>query len=366
MVTALLAGLLGCPATTPPDSAVPTEPVDTDTPDTAADTGDPDGSDTDPPVPTADTGVPFVPPAPPANLDRWMTGNPADAPVTPQGPGLILMGGGVEPDAAFTWWTPLVNGGDVVVIRTSGSDGYNDYLFSEIGGVDSVETLRVDTAAFANHAYVAWRIETAEAVFMAGGDQWTYLSAWKGTALEDAMHTAWSRGAVIGGTSAGLAVLGDRVFSAEFGTVYPDEVLDDPYNAYMSFEDDFLNLPPLQGWVTDSHFAERDRMGRLLGFVGRWIEDGGPVPARGIGVDEQTALVVGPTGLGEVVGSGSVYVIRASGPADTCDPGVPLQMSAQLWTLSAGDTLTLPDGAASVGSTDLAASGGSTIPVDPY
>ncbi len=358
--------LLACPAPSPATGEPPTPDADTadtgDPVDSPADTGD---SDTGSVESTGDTGV-FVPPIPPADLERWMTGDPADAPVVPHGPGLILMGGGVEPDAAFTWWQPLVNGGDVVVLRTSGSDGYNAYLYSEIGGVDSVETLRVDTRALANDPYVAWRVQTAEAVFMAGGDQWTYIDSWKGTALEDALHDTWARGSVVGGTSAGLAVLGDRVFSAEFGTVYPDEVLDDPYNPYMAFEDDFLSLAPLEGWVTDSHFVERDRMARLLGFVGRWIEDGGPVPARGIGVDEQTALVVAPDGTGEVVGTGSVYVIRSDSPADTCVPGAPLVMQAQLWALSAGDTLSLPSGATSVPVQTLSAEASVLTPADPY
>ena len=79
-----------------------------------------------------------------------MTGEDSDAEVTPLGPGLILMGGGGEPDEAFEWWRNLLAAGDVVVLRASGSDGYNDYLFEEIGGVDSVETLLVDSVELAN------------------------------------------------------------------------------------------------------------------------------------------------------------------------------------------------------------------------
>jgi hypothetical protein len=97
-------------------------------------------------------------PQKPADLVTYVSGDPADADVTPQGPGLILMGGGPDVDAAFTWWKPIVNGGDVVVLRASGDGAYDDYLYQQIGGFDSVETLMVTTTDLANSDYVAWKI----------------------------------------------------------------------------------------------------------------------------------------------------------------------------------------------------------------
>jgi cyanophycinase len=270
-----------------------------------------------------------------------MTGEEADRDVQPTGPGLILMGGGIEPDQAFRWWNDLLQGGDVVILRASGSDGYNDYLYSEIGGVDSVETLLVDTRRLADDPYVRARIEDAEGVFLAGGDQSVYIDAWKGTGLEIALHTVWDRGGVIGGTSAGLAVLGERVYTAANGTVYSDEALADPFDTRMAFDDDFLALPPLVGWVTDSHFSERERLGRLLGFVARGVVDGVADPMRGIGVDERTALVVGPDGEGRVVGRGGVTLVQGTTP-ETCAPGESLVFEAERTVLRAGDTVQLP------------------------
>ncbi|MCA9516876.1 MAG: hypothetical protein KC635_18165, partial [Myxococcales bacterium] len=123
----------------------------------------------------------------------YTTGDPADRDVAPRGPGLVLMGGGAEVDAAFDWWVPLVAGGDVVVLRASGADGYNDYLFEDIGGVDSVETLMVDTRAEADDAWVAERVRRAEGIFIAGGDQWDYARDWSGSALTAALADAWAR-----------------------------------------------------------------------------------------------------------------------------------------------------------------------------
>jgi cyanophycinase len=279
---------------------------------------------------------------PPPRMKRWLTGDPADADVAPAGPGLILMGGGTEPDEAFHWWRPLVNGGDVVILRTSGEDGYNAYLYEQIGGVDSVETLRVDRRALAEDPYVAWRVRTAEGIFIAGGDQSTYLAAWKDTPLHEALAAAWARGAVIGGTSAGLAVLGDRVYSARRGSVVSAEATADPFHRKITFEDAFLALPPLAGWVTDTHFSERDRMGRLVAFVARTVVDGVADPAFGLGVDEGTALLVDGAGAGRVVGPGAVFAVRADGPVAGCRPGSPLSVEVSVATLRAGDAISLP------------------------
>lgn len=306
-------------------------------------------------------------PLAPAELVHYVTGSDADAAVTPAGPALVLMGGGTDVDAAFSWWGTYVAGGDVVVLRTSGADGYNDYLFSDFDAVDSVETLLVTSAALANDPYVAWRVRHAEGVFMAGGDQAAYLTFWKDTALEDALSDAWDRGAVIGGTSAGCAVLGAFVFAAYNDTVYSDEALDDPYNRYMQLDRDFLALPPLARVVTDTHFRERDRFGRLIGFVARVVQDGWSPNPIGIGVDEATALLVDPAGIGEVVGDGSVYVVHANGAPQQCQANATLEYAALSYhALVAGDTVTLPMGTSSAPSAVISASGGVTSPADPY
>lgn len=305
--------------------------------------------------------------APPPALVRYHTGDEADRDVTPQGPALVMMGGSREVDAAFEWWRPRVAGGDVVILRTSGSDGYNDYLFSDIGGVDSVETMLVTTRALASDPYVAWRVATAEGIFLAGGDQSTYLESWKDTPLETAFMTAWARGAVVGGTSAGLAVLGDNVFAAYAGSVTSAEALADPYDTSVTLEPDFLALAPLAGVITDSHFGRRDRMGRLVTFVARWFADGATGPLLGLGIDERTAVVVDDAGEATVMGSGAVYIVYGAAPAARCAPGRTLDYADVAYaTLRDGDTFTLPSGATTVTTQTLDVVDGVLSPADPY
>lgn len=304
------------------------------------------------------------PPVKPRGLVNFVTGDPADAVVPVSGPGLIVMGGGIDVDAAFTWQLQYMGGGDVVVLRTSGADGYNDYLFTDIGGIDSVETLMVTSAELANDPYVAWTITHAEAVFMAGGDQATYLNAWKDTPVEDAIASVWARGGVVGGTSAGTAVLGEFIYAAYNDSVIEDEALLDPYNPYMTFERDFLGFAPLHGVVTDTHFTTRRRLCRLIGFVARVIADGWADAALGIGVDEQTALVIGPDGVGSVLGVGGVHLLHSAGPPQQCSAGETLEYAElALYSLAAGDSVQLPGGVPDgVPATALSASMGALDP----
>ncbi len=306
-------------------------------------------------------------PLPPAALSHWLTGRAEDATVRDPVGGLLLMGGGADVDAAFAWQRDRITGGDVVVLRASGADGYNDYLFTDLGGVDSVETLLIDGVALASDPYVVWQIDHAEAIFLAGGDQAVYLASWQGTPLAAALQRAWTRRAVLGGTSAGAAVLGAIVYSAENGSVYSDEALADPFDARVTLAPPLVTLPPLAAVITDTHFSARDRMGRLLAFVAVAIATGRATAPLGLGLDEATALVVDAAGHGTVLGDGAVYALQPSAPPERCAAGQPLTWSeVALRALRAGDTITLPGGTSAVAAGALGASDGSLVPSDPY
>jgi cyanophycinase len=238
-------------------------------------------------------------------------------------PGLMLMGGGTDVDSAFQWMINKSGGGDFVVIRASGTDAYNPYIYG-LGALDSVETLIIKTRTAASNSFVVDKIRNAEALFIAGGDQADYVDFWKGTPVEDAIHALAARNVPIGGTSAGLAIMGEFLFAAQNGTVYSNEALSDPYNRYMSLDRDFLVLPNMDNIITDSHFVARDRMGRLVGFLARIVQDGWSPEAKGIGIDERTALVVEANGATTRHGSGSAYFLRTPGRPEVCASRTPL------------------------------------------
>ena len=305
-------------------------------------------------------------PEPPAGLTYYRLGNEPLDDAQPQGPGLLLMGGGFDVDAAFQVWLERLDGGDVVILRTSGADGYNRYLYEELGGINSVETLLVDSRELANDPYVLHRINGAAGIFMAGGDQFTYLENWSGTGVEEALGAAFERGALVGGTSAGLAVIGEFVFTAEEGTVYPDEVLEDPYNQYVTLGPGLLSWSSLEGVITDSHFRERERMGRLIGFLARLATDE-EREVLGIGIDEDTALVIDGTGNGVVYGDGGVYLLRnRPGEPTRVEAGAPLSSAVDVWALRAGDVVELPGWETEVSSYVVSAQNEQLTPEEPY
>jgi cyanophycinase len=253
---------------------------------------------------------------------HYLLGNSQDA-VTNAFPGYVLMGGGRDVDFAFKWMIDKSAGGDFVVIRATGTDAYNSYIYN-MGNVDSVETFVIYSKRGANNDFVIQRLIQAEAVFIAGGNQADYTQFWKGTALTETLKTLLFKGIPLGGTSAGVAVLGEFVFSALKGTVYSDEALSDPYNPTITIDQNFINIPLLNQVITDSHFSDRDRMGRLVVFLARIMKDYELTFMRGIGIDEETALMVLPDGSSEAYGTGHVYFLSTDHQPETCDIGVPL------------------------------------------
>jgi cyanophycinase len=255
-------------------------------------------------------------PTKPGNLQVWLTGNAADSGKAPvNGPAMLLMGGGSEVDRAFSDRAyPIANGGDVVVLRTTGSNGYNDYLYNLVSGSlkpDSVETLLLDTRDKADSDYADWVLRNAELIFIAGGDQSAYLNAWKDTRAEDAIRAAYQRGAVIGGLSAGLAVQGEFIYDPDGVTAATSpEAIANPYRNSMLFGNGFLDLPLMNDIVTDTHFAQRDRMGRLFAFMARLRQDNLTAQITGLAVDENTSLFIDRSGRGIVDGSSAAYVVQ--------------------------------------------------------
>lgn len=250
------------------------------------------------------------------DYEYYVTGNSADVSRVTSA-GLLLMGGGTDVDAAFQWLIGKAGGGDIVVIRASGTDAYNPYIY-DLGTVDSVETLIIKTRTAASDSFVVNKIRNAEAVFIAGGDQANYVNFWKDTPVEDAIQAVVAKNAPLGGTSAGLAIMGQFLFSAQSGTVTSSEALANPYNRRVALDRDFLTLPNMNAVITDSHFVTRDRLGRLVTFLARLVQDGWTPQARGIGIDEQTALLVEPDGAASLRGSGAVYFLRTPGTPEIC------------------------------------------------
>jgi cyanophycinase-like exopeptidase len=238
----------------------------------------------------------------------YFTGSSTDLVTIPDG-GTCMMGGASEHDGAMSWFLERANGGDVLVLRASGSDGYNDYMFTDLAvTVNSVETIVFNNASAANETYIQNKIKNAEAIWFAGGDQWDYISYWRDSPIDSLINVALEeRNIVIGGTSAGMAILGNYYFSASNGTVTSADALSNPYNTDMTVDStDFLNINYLTNVITDSHYDDPDRKGRHVVFLARILTDYG-VQAKGIACNEYTSVCVDQNGLAKVFGDYPAY-----------------------------------------------------------
>ena len=272
--------------------------------------------------------------------DDFVLGSTTDVAPTTRG-GLQLEGGGTDQPEAFRWLIDHAGGGDIVVIRASGTDAYNPFI-AKLGQTNSVETIVFHDRSAASDPEVLNRLKHAEAVFLAGGDQGNYVRYWKDTPVEDTLNALAARGVPIGGTSAGLAVLSQFSFAALNDSITSKDALADPYSPKVTIERDFLDMPYLKGVITDTHFVERDRLGRTLVFLARMLQDGLASPARAIAVDSTTAVLVEADGRASVVGKTTAYFMTAAKRATVCQPNTPLSIDdIAVYRVKAGDTFNL-------------------------
>ena len=252
----------------------------------------------------------------------YFTGNSTDMIVSPTPPGgICMMGGATEHDEAMKWFLTRAYGGDVLVIRASGSDGYNDYMYSSLGiNVNSVETIVFNDPSAAFDPYVQDRISKAEAVWMAGGDQWDYVSYWRNTPIDSLINDGIAnRGMTIGGTSAGMAVQGQYYFSAENGTVTSTAALQDPFDTNITVDSAcFIKNNYLQDVITDSHYDDPDRKGRHVVFMAHILQNYG-INAKGIACNEYTAVCIDENGIARVFGDYPTYDEFAYFIAQNCE-----------------------------------------------
>jgi len=245
------------------------------------------------------------------NYTSYVTGNATDFFGSAKG-GTCLMGGAGEQDNAMRWFLQQANGGDILILRASGTDGYNSYLYSDLGiTVNSVETIVFNTAQASTEPYVLDKIQKAEAIWFAGGDQWDYISYWRNTAISDLINEGiTNRKIVVGGISAGMAILGGTYFTAENGTISSANALLNPFASTATLSNDvFLSVPFLSDVITDTHYDNPDRKGRQVVFMAKSQQIGNEI--HGIACDEYVAVCIDTFGIAHVFGEYPAYNEKA-------------------------------------------------------
>lgn len=215
---------------------------------------------------------------------------------------LIIIGGKEDKDHDREILTEVARGvgtGKLCIVSVASAVGdelweiyqkvFRDLGVKEMSHLDVVHrTESIDHKAFE-------AVKDASAIFFTGGDQLKITSELGGTIVLEKIMEIFHRGGVIAGTSAGASVMGEIMMTSGLSDA--------------SFRIGNLRMAPGLGltscMIIDQHFAERGRIGRLIGAVAHNPK------YLGIGIDEDTAIILEDKVRFSVVGSGTVYAIDA-------------------------------------------------------
>lgn len=299
----------------------------------------------------------------------YSKGNAADVTVVTQP--ILCLAGGASDDLWADGWKLLLNasgGGDVVIIRPdTGRGTYESWIYDDSGShnlpkVDSVTTIPLTKASNALSPEAATAVRNAELIFFDGGDQSIYLAMIEGTPLEAALDYALHvRRVPMGGTSAGMALLGGIDFTAKYrpsrksSLVTSELAMKDPTARYVDLDRRTLVPPFLDHVITDTHFSQRNRQGRLVSFMARAVYnnygDINPFNIKGIGADEGTAFCYDTvTGIGKVYGTNSVHFAIGNANIERIATGFSLNW---LWGREAVKVYSIPASANATAGFDL-------------
>jgi cyanophycinase len=218
---------------------------------------------------------------------------------------VIIIGGAedkVRDRVILSRFVTLAGGADarIVVISTASSLGAEAgeryrQVFTELG-VRHIRLLHAVTRQQANEETAVLAVADATGVFLTGGNQLRLSSTIGGTSLADAVLERFRQGAVIAGTSAGASAMSSHMIAFGASGATPKQRM-----AQIA-----AGLSVLPGVIVDQHFQQRNRLGRLLSLIAQ------NPSLLGLGIDEDTAGVVGPDHVMEVIGRGSITVVDGS------------------------------------------------------
>lgn len=259
---------------------------------------------------------------------------------------LLIIGGGSENISsktswnydAFNWAVSQSNNKKVALLHysTTTSSDFENY-FIDYCGASAVKSFVV-SASNANNSSIINEINEYDVFYFRGGDQWYYYSDWRGTLMEDLIRDKYDNGGILCGTSAGLAILSEVMFTAEYGSSYSNLTIKNTNHITIQLSDNFIDVMP--GFIFDSHFTDRGRMGRLISFMAHWKKNRNE-DLVGIGVDEISALAINSDLTATAYGAGSVDIFRLRPETDYKDGTILNVDSMEVTHLIHGKTIDL-------------------------
>jgi cyanophycinase len=232
------------------------------------------------------------------------------APDRPRG-SLVIVGGGERSDAMMRRFVELAGGprARIAVVPNASSEPEETgrALVAELDSLGArAFVYHLDRAAAAAEGS-ARPLDSAGGIWFSGGDQARVTEALAGTPVLRAMQRRYHEGAVVGGTSAGAAIMSDSMITGN--QTPPGDTTGYYGDEYPAIARRRVEITPGLGFlpqaIVDQHFIRRERHNRLLSAV---LERPSLL---GVGIDESTALEVRPDGRWKVLGESAVVVYDA-------------------------------------------------------
>jgi len=227
---------------------------------------------------------------------------------------IMLVGGGTELDTEWSWsnepysWAVNQSSNKRVAIIAFSESSDPQWLpdYFEKLGAEYARNFIINNRDSSESQILYDTLMNYDVFFFKGGDQSNYYETYINSKVTDAINAKYTEGGVIGGTSAGMAILSGIVYTAEESSVFPDEIMRDVNSSNITLKDDFNNLLP--GFISDTHFIERGRLPRLVAFLANWKINKNEAPI-GIGVDDRTAFCIDENLIGTAYGTGAVSIV---------------------------------------------------------
>lgn len=217
---------------------------------------------------------------------------------------LIIIGGGEDKEGDKDILNKVCNSidkeKDIILVATVATEypeeAFNKYkkIFNELK-VKNIQGLNIKNRLDSELIENVELVKKASLIFFTGGDQLRITSLIGGTPLYETLKSSVDKGCIMVGTSAGASVMSDTM-------IVKGEDDESPKKSSIKMAP---GLGFLNGIMIDQHFAQRGRIGRLLEAIAQNPE------VLGVGIDEDTALVVKDSGEAEIIGSGAIYFLDA-------------------------------------------------------
>jgi cyanophycinase len=263
---------------------------------------------------------------------------------------LMIVGGGPQPPALVQQFVDLAGGrgrAKIAIFAEASVDGQKsgEEKAAELIALGAEAKSIWVTHDEANTDSVAKRLDGMTGVWFGGGDQSRLIKVLRGTKTDSAIHARYTAGAVIGGTSAGAAVMSQIMITGD--ERHPGGDRRDTTNAYLTIARD--NIVTDTGFalvgsaIIDQHFLRRKRHSRLISLV---LEK---APHLGIGIDESTALIIPPSGPWQIAGASAAVIYDARNSTVTSPSAHALGATGmRMHVLPAGSTFDVKTGKATL------------------